>query len=72
MAYATDTARGGQSFGQRLGTFRTSIGERFARYRVYRQTMTELDSLNDRELADLGISRFDIGRIAAESAYGTR
>lgn len=35
---------------------------------IYNQTVFELSELTDRELADLGISRADIGRIANESA----
>ncbi|MFO1142108.1 MAG: DUF1127 domain-containing protein [Amaricoccus sp.] len=39
-------------------------------YRLYRATVTELDALNDRELADLGISRLSIRDIARASVYG--
>lgn len=42
----------------------------FADYRLYRKTLAELESLNDRELADLGISRLSIREIARESVYG--
>jgi uncharacterized protein YjiS (DUF1127 family) len=38
------------------------------RYRVYSQTYAELSALSDRELADLGISRFDIRQVAREAA----
>jgi uncharacterized protein YjiS (DUF1127 family) len=41
-------------------TFGTSV----RRYRLYHRTVTELNSLTDRELADLGISRGDIQEIA--------
>ena len=44
--------------------------KRFADYRLFRQTMDELDRLNDRELADLGLSRLSIREIAHESVYG--
>lgn len=37
--------------------------------REYRRTFNELDALRDRELADLGIARADISRIARESVY---
>ncbi|MEP5154093.1 DUF1127 domain-containing protein [Planktotalea sp.] len=40
-----------------------------ARRKVYKQTRSELISLNDRELADLGIPRASIRRIAMEAAY---
>lgn len=38
------------------------------RQRVYSRTRVELSALTDRELADLGISRFDIARVAREAA----
>jgi uncharacterized protein YjiS (DUF1127 family) len=41
-----------------------------ADYRLYRQTLDELAALSNRELADLGISRFSIREIAHESVYG--
>ncbi|SDC34000.1 DUF1127 domain-containing protein [Ruegeria marina] len=41
---------------------------RFARYRVYRETVNELSSLSGRELADLGLHRSMIKRIALQAA----
>lgn len=41
-----------------------------AEYRKFRRTVAELDALNDRELADLGISRTDIRFVAREAVYG--
>ena len=41
-----------------------------ADYRLYRQTVTELQQLNDRELADLGLTRFGIRQVAYDSVYG--
>ena len=35
---------------------------------VYKKTLTELNSMNDRDLADIGISRGDIEFIACEAA----
>lgn len=71
MAYATQTRRAaeGASAWQWLGDLRGSLSERVAKYRLYRATLNELDSLSDRELADLGIHRADIGGIASEAAY---
>jgi uncharacterized protein YjiS (DUF1127 family) len=42
----------------------------FADYRRYRQTVAELAALNNRELRDLGISRFSIREVAHDSVYG--
>ncbi len=41
---------------------------RFVRYRVYRQTVTELSELSNRELADLGLHRSMIRRLAMQAA----
>jgi uncharacterized protein YjiS (DUF1127 family) len=38
------------------------------RNRIYRDTLAELESLNDRELADIGLSRVQIRDIAREHA----
>ena len=46
------------------------LSQRLADYRLYRQTLEELDSLNDRELADLGLSRLQVREAAYESVYG--
>lgn len=47
----------------------SKIAKRYADYKKYRQTVSELSSLSNRDLADLGISRGDIRRIASESVY---
>nr|WP_230383053.1 DUF1127 domain-containing protein [Paracoccus shanxieyensis] len=49
-----------------MGKIRTH----FARRALYRQTVRELNDLNGRELADLGISRSMIRRVALEAAWG--
>ncbi len=41
-----------------------------AKRRIYNQTLRELRSLSDRDLADLGIHRMSITEIAQEAAYG--
>ncbi len=45
---------------------------RFADYRVYRRSINELSDLSSRELADLGLHRSEIKRIAYETVYGQR
>lgn len=57
----SDTARPGLFAGLR---------DALARRKVYRETLRELKSLSNRELADLGISRSMITRVAVEAAYG--
>lgn len=44
-----------------------SVVRSWVKYRNYRQTVSELRSLDDRELADLGIGRSDITRLAREA-----
>lgn len=44
--------------------------EAAAARKVYRTTLTELQALDNRDLADLGISRSMIKSIAYEAAYG--
>ena len=40
------------------------------RRRVYIQTLTELNALSDRDLADLGLHRSMISAVAKDAAYG--
>lgn len=47
----------------------TAFFDALANYRKYRATVRELSAMDDRELQDLGISRYDITRIAAESTF---
>lgn len=71
MATIIHTARasGATPFDQGLSGLRTTLAERFARYRTYRTTLNELAQLTDRELADMGMHRADIRTIAHEAAY---
>lgn len=42
---------------------------RFVRsWKVYNQSLTELNRLGDRELADIGLTRSDIPRVAWDNA----
>lgn len=49
-----------------------SLREEWHRRRAYNKAVRELRALSERELADLGISRTMISRVAAEAAYGRR
>ncbi len=40
------------------------IAKKFSDWRKYRETVTELGRMTDRELSDLGIGRADIRRVA--------
>ena len=48
--------------------FVTYLLSKVRAYMRYRETVRELSQLSDRELDDLGISRFQIDNIARESA----
>ncbi|HCK07823.1 MAG TPA: hypothetical protein DHW01_06315 [Rhodobacter sp.] len=38
--------------------------------KIFSQTIRELQNLSNRELADIGINRTDIHRIAMDAAFG--
>ncbi|MBB3977804.1 uncharacterized protein YjiS (DUF1127 family) [Rhizobium azooxidifex] len=44
-----------------------NISRSFNTWRKYRQTITELGRMSDRELHDLGIGRSDIRRVARDA-----
>ena len=46
------------------------INTRIKRWNRYTQTVNELNALSNRDLADLGIARGDIQRIAKEAMRG--
>lgn len=70
MAYTNDINSAATASTASFGGLFKAVAERFARYRVYRETMLELSSLEDRELADLGMSRATLRAVAYEAAYG--
>ena len=70
MAYATQTHAGSISLLARFVEIREQAAEAYAAWRVYRNTLNELQSLHNRDLNDLGISRSEIRSIALEAAYG--
>lgn len=41
-----------------------NVKNNYRRWRKYRRTVEELSVLNDRELTDIGISRWDIQAVA--------
>ena len=47
----------------------TTIVRMFQAWKRYNQSLAELSRLGDRELADIGISRSDIQRIAWNAAH---
>jgi len=70
MAYINISRGLSASLSDWLGDTVKSIRLSLQRRRVFKQTVRELNSLSSRELADLGIHRTMITRIALEAAYG--
>ncbi len=70
MAYATEIHASHGDITHRIAATLKSVGTRFANYRVYRKTVSELSALSSRELDDLGLSRSMIKRTSLEAAYG--
>lgn len=71
MAYAHETHRPARAEGAlwtRVAELRAGLAERVARYRLYRQTVTELGALSDRDLNDLGLHRGMIPSVARKAA----
>ena len=74
MAYVTSnrTISNGMGLGARLNEIGKDIVAAWRSYRVYRETLTELQALSTRELADLGLNASMLRSIALEAAYGKR
>ncbi|MDA8586472.1 DUF1127 domain-containing protein [Rhodobacteraceae bacterium] len=53
----------------RLTEFFRGLARRHGQYRVYRQTLSELQNLSSRELADLGLHRSVLRSVAYQAAY---
>ncbi|WP_375228162.1 DUF1127 domain-containing protein [Roseobacter sp. S98] len=72
MAFMDQTFAKSESFGVRAlaaatGFFATATA-RYARYSLYRHTLAELNTLSDREAADLGLHRSGFRNLAWETA----
>ena len=70
MAYVNSTPMARKGFFDRFSTLKDTVLTAIRQRRIYERTVTELNNLTDRELNDLGISRFSIPELARESAYG--
>lgn len=57
---------------QFLSTILKSAAEDWRQHRMFDRTKRELEALSDRELDDIGISRWMISDIARETAYGPK
>lgn len=68
MAYVSNIAVSKTAPNAIRGWFAT-LSQRFADNRLYARTLRELESLNDRELADLGLSRSSLRDVAYQAVY---
>ena len=68
----THNAAAELGFAGRLSAAIQRMQENRARRAIYRQTVRELNVLTNRDLADLGINRAMIGRLAHEAAWGAK
>jgi uncharacterized protein YjiS (DUF1127 family) len=71
LAYVTDTTNT-PSIAARITEMFEGVKLRWTRNRMARKTYKELDRLSDRDLYDLGFSRYDLARVAMESTYNIR
>lgn len=70
MAHATEFSTQTQSaLGNGFAGLIAAFNARRARRKVFNQTFRELSSLSNRDLADLGLSRGEIRRVAYQAAY---
>lgn len=68
MALFTDLHGNGTGLTATFDRARAALSDYRVRRAAIRRTFNELHELNDRELADLGISRADIPHIARQAA----
>ncbi len=70
MAQAITATHLGTSLGDRFRAFVDSIRQARAKAAEYNRTYSELQSLSNRELDDIGLRRCDIADIAHYHVYG--
>ncbi len=69
---ATTTLQSYVPISDRIAALFSPLSEGAKRYKLYRRTLSELDSLSDRELLDFGMYRGIIRQVAFEAAYGSK
>lgn len=70
MAHATDIRIAQNGLGEWVRQSVELARQQLARRKLYKTTVRELNALSGRELADMGINRSMIRRLALEVAYG--
>ena len=70
MAYGTEVSLRHSSVTERAIALWSTVKDKLEKRGTYRRTLNELSALSTRELADLGLNRSMIRRIAHETTYG--
>ena len=68
MAYASNTQNASHGIAARVEALIVDVRARLARRKVFNETFREMAMLSDRDLADLGLHRSEIRRIAWQAA----
>lgn len=68
MTVLTHTHAKGATLSDRLHAVTEALSARIASYRLYHRTYSEMSALTNRELADLGLHRSELRRVALETA----
>jgi uncharacterized protein YjiS (DUF1127 family) len=55
---------------ERTGSWTAGLGRALSNYLAYRATRAELSGLTDKQLADIGLSRDALKRVAREAVKG--
>jgi uncharacterized protein YjiS (DUF1127 family) len=69
MAYSTELSNAQSGLTGWMATLANTLRTRIEKRRVYKTTLNELGSLSNRELADLGLHRSMLRRVAWQAAY---
>ena len=69
MAFVTTTRRFEAGIFDRIASAANSAASSLNNYRVYRKTVSELNMLGAKDLADIGLNRSMIKSVAYEAAY---
>lgn len=72
MTFANYSRATETGLGLELGAALNHMMQRVADYRIYRATLSELQGLSDRSLADLGLHRSGLRGVALHAVYGTQ
>jgi len=52
-----------------LGTYKKALETKWKQYKIYRRTIKELSVLSNRELEDIGISRYELESITRKTCF---